>query len=96
MEIKRKKEAKRKTNGSPATGLEFPSVQGSSRTPRPTETASAISSAASPAVKEVGLHAPVEVPSLPASTKISSAAQDLLGLGILIILHSTIKKRHNI
>lgn len=94
MEMKRKKEAKRKTNGSPATTLDFPSTQASLRTPRTTESASTSSSASSLAVKEVSLPAPVEVPSLPASTKTSSAAQDLLGLGILIryILYRTVKK----
>lgn len=81
MEMKRKKEAKRKTNGSPATTLEFPTNQASSRTPRPAESTSTISSTSSPAVKEVSLPAPIEVPSLPAPTKTSSAAQDLLGLG---------------
>lgn len=84
MEMKRKKEAKRKTNGSPATTLDFPSTQASLRTPRTTESASTSSSASSLAVKEVSLPAPVEVPSLPASTKTSSAAQDLLGLDTAI------------
>lgn len=79
MEMKRKKEAKRKTNGSPAAPVELPNPS-SSRT-RPTEAASTISSTSSSA-KEVSLPAPVEV-SLPAPTKISSAAQDLLGLGII-------------
>nr|CAH0105592.1 unnamed protein product [Daphnia galeata] len=84
MEMKRKKEAKRKTNGSPATTLEFPTNQASSRTPRPAESTSTISSTSSPAVKEVSLPAPIEVPSLPAPTKTSSAAQDLLGLDTAI------------
>ncbi|EFX68575.1 hypothetical protein DAPPUDRAFT_259868 [Daphnia pulex] len=78
--MKRKKEAKRKTNGSPATTLEFPPSQPSSRTPRTAESTSTISSTSSSAVKEVSLPAPIEVPSLPAPTKTSSAAQDLLGL----------------
>ena len=80
-EMKGKKEAKRKTNGSPATTLEFPPSQPSSRTPRTAESTSTISSTSSSAVKEVSLPAPIEVPSLPAPTKTSSAAQDLLGLG---------------
>lgn len=84
MEMKRKKEAKRKTNGSPATTLEFPTNQSSSRTPRTAESTSTISSTSSSAVKEVSLPAPIEVPSLPAPTKTSSAAQDLLGLDTAI------------
>ncbi|XP_046437067.1 stromal membrane-associated protein 1-like [Daphnia pulex] len=84
MEMKRKKEAKRKTNGSPATTLEFPPSQSSSRTPRTAESTSTISSTSSSAVKEVSLPAPIEVPSLPAPTKTSSAAQDLLGLDTAI------------
>nr|CAG4637030.1 EOG090X06Q2 [Ceriodaphnia reticulata] len=56
MEMKRKKEAKRKTNGSPAAPVELPNPS---------------------------LPAPVEA-SLPAPTKISSAAQDLLGLDTVV------------
>ncbi|XP_046638485.1 stromal membrane-associated protein 1-like [Daphnia pulicaria] len=84
MEMKGKKEAKRKTNESPATTLEFPPSQPSSRTPRTAESTSTISSTSSSAVKEVNLPAPIEVPSLPAPTKTSSAAQDLLGLDTAI------------
>lgn len=81
MEIKRKKEAKRKTNGSPAASVELPNPS-SSRT-RPTEAMSTNSTTSSVAKEP----APVEV-SLPAPVKPSSAAQDLLGLGILIELFS--------
>lgn len=79
MELKRKKDAKRKTNGSPAAPVELPNP--SSSRIRPTESTITHNLTPSSTKEASSLSAPAEV-SLPAPVKTSSAAQDLLGLGI--------------
>ena len=80
LELKRKKEAKRKTNNSPSA-VELPPSRS-----RPTESPPTASPSSS--VKEI---AP-----LPADTsapvKVSSAAQDLLGLGKILV--NNLKKKY--
>ena len=77
MEIKRKKEAKRKVGGASGSSPSGNIVELPAARSRPVESASGQS-----ASKEVsGAHQPAPQLEPPAPVKVSSAAQDLLGLG---------------
>ena len=84
MELKRKKEAKRKTGGGSGgspSAVELPSNSSSvsSVSARPS---------ASSALKEISQPTPVAIDPPAPVVKASSAAQDLLGLGIMLIFLS--------
>lgn len=76
MEMKRKKEAKRKVLGGPGSSPSGSTVELPAARSRPTESSSSQSTKEASAVQQLAAEPP-------APAKVSSAAQDLLGLGKL-------------